>query len=146
MKDVDQDYVCLGRDELTIDDIFEISLLQKKVALPGNAEFASKLQESSELVENVFKNKTVAYGINTNFGGLAKGTISEHQAVDLQHNILWGLRCGLGPQLEGRYVRAAMAIRTNTLAKGVSSIRQEVLEYLNLPNHMPLTGGRAFIL
>jgi phenylalanine ammonia-lyase len=132
LADVDDNIVCLGRNDLTIGDVFEISLLHKKVALPSNPDFASKLKASSDLVTNIFKNKMVAYGINTNFGGLAKGTISEGQAVELQDNLLWGLRCGMGPQLESHYVRAAMAIRTNTLAKGVSSIRQEILERILL--------------
>src|SRR3989338_4543217 len=122
----------IGQDLLTLQDVFDASILQKTVKLPSDSGFRAKLQASVDLVEQVFENNEIAYGINTNFGGLAKGTVSLEQASKLQENLLWGLHSGLGGELEQKYVRAAMLIRANTLSKGFSSIRLEVLERLLL--------------
>lgn len=54
----------------------------------------------------------------------------------MQCNLLRGLRCGLGDYLPSHYVRAALLIRANTLAKGASSVRLEVLQrFVTFLNH-----------
>lgn len=124
--------VMIGQDLLTVKDVFDACVLQQTVHLPTDFDFDAKLQASVDLVDDIFQNNQIVYGINTNFGGLAKGTVSLLHATELQRNLIWGLRAGLGKKLESKYVRAAMLIRANTLCKGVSGIRREILERLIL--------------
>jgi histidine ammonia-lyase len=70
------------------------------------------------------------YGVTTGFGQLATTRIPIEKVHELQENLVRSHAVGVGEPLPRDVVRAAMAIRVNTLAKGHSGVRRETLELL----------------
>jgi histidine ammonia-lyase len=74
--------------------------------------------------------KLIVYGINTGFGCKSSSYISNDSTKRLQRNLILSHSAGVGEPLDEEIVRAAMLLRANTLAKGVSGIRVEVIQTL----------------
>src|SRR3954447_314393 len=70
------------------------------------------------------------YGITTGFGGLARMLIPAAQRAEMQHAILRSHAAGMGPPCEREVVRAMMALRIATLARGYSGVRPVVADGL----------------
>ncbi len=81
------------------------------------------------MAEIVKKGKPV-YGINTGFGIFAEKNISPEDSHWLNRNLILSHAVATGPDLDPEIVRAAMAIRANTLAGGFSGARLELIETL----------------
>jgi len=118
----------INGENLSIEDVVKISRNFKSVQLSGDA--IRKMQKSREMVDNIIgQNKTV-YGVNTGFGELAKETIPYDSIDELQHNLIKSHSCGVGHPLPAEIVRAMMALRANSLAKGYSGIRPDTVNVL----------------
>ncbi|HLE98081.1 MAG TPA: histidine ammonia-lyase [Candidatus Thermoplasmatota archaeon] len=72
----------------------------------------------------------VAYGVTTGFGELARVQVRPDQVRELQLNLLLSHACGLGEPFPRDVVRAAMLLRANALAHGLSGVREDVIELL----------------
>ena len=95
----------------------------------------SRVSRSRDLVEEVLKQKQVVYGVNTGFGRLCDVLIAPEDRLTLQKNIIMSHACGVGAPLPQVLVRAMMLLRANTLAKGCSGVRPEVItQLLNMLN------------
>jgi histidine ammonia-lyase len=70
------------------------------------------------------------YGINTGFGRFVSETIPAEKTGELQLRLLRSHACGVGEPYPSEVVRAAMLLRANTLAKGNSGARVELVELL----------------
>ena len=70
------------------------------------------------------------YGINTGFGRFVSQSIPAEQTEELQLRLLRSHACGVGEPYPPEVVRAAMLLRANTLAKGNSGARVELVELL----------------
>jgi histidine ammonia-lyase len=76
------------------------------------------------------------YGINTGFGALAETKISKEDLNQLQHNLLVSHAVGIGEIMSESEARALLLLRLNTLAKGYSGCRSELLRRMvTLLNH-----------
>src|SRR5262245_44379937 len=71
-----------------------------------------------------------ADGTNTGFGRFVSQRIPPEQTKELQLRLLRSHACGVGEPYPPEVVRAAMLLRANTLAKGHSGARIEVVELL----------------
>lgn len=90
-----------------------------------------RMQKSREWVKKVQQSgEPVVYGINTGFGSKAIVSISKEKLRELQRNLIMSHSAGTGDPLPVEVVRAAMLLRANTLAKGYSGIRVEVVNTL----------------
>lgn len=74
--------------------------------------------------------KLIVYGINTGFGSKASVLIPNDSTKRLQRNLILSHSAGVGEPFDEEIVRATMLLRANTLAKGVSGIRAEVIQTL----------------
>jgi histidine ammonia-lyase len=99
---------------------------QLRVAESARARIAA----AHAVVDRIVTEERVAYGVTTGFGQLATTHIPVEQARELQRNLVRSHAVGVGEPLSRDVVRAAMAIRINTLAKGHSGVRQEVVDLL----------------
>lgn len=126
---VTEDHNCIEINgaQLTIEDLVDVALYNKKVKITTDANHLQRMKKSIQIVKNVINNKELIYGITTNFGGLANVKLDD-DFDQLQTNLLWGLKCGAGHPLPVPYVRAAMLCRANALCKGFSGIRIEIIE------------------
>ncbi|MEM0135210.1 MAG: aromatic amino acid lyase, partial [Thermoplasmatales archaeon] len=79
-------------------------------------------------VDNAVKNKITIYGLNTGFGSQAENVIQSEDVALLQRYLIMSHSAGVGDPLNPKYVRAAMLVRANTLSKGYSGIRVEVIQ------------------
>ena len=90
----------------------------------------ARIAAARAIIERVIREQRVVYGVTTGFGQLATTHIPAEQARELQKNLVRSHAVGVGEALPRDVVRAAMAIRVNTLAKGHSGVRQEVVDLL----------------
>ena len=120
-------HLLVSGDKLAIEDVVTVAdgrLVQlDPAAIP-------KVQRSRAAVEQFVANGDVVYGITTGFGRFKDKIIDAEQTRALQVNLVRSHAVGVGPDLDERTVRAMLLVRANTLAKGYSGVRPEVIEFL----------------
>jgi len=70
------------------------------------------------------------YGVNTGFGDLAGVRIADDRLSQLQRRLLLSHASGLGEPLDDEAVRGMLLLRANTLSRGYSGVRAQVVEAL----------------
>jgi histidine ammonia-lyase len=118
----------LGDRPLTITDIAEVARRGRRVVLGADAR--RRLDEARAVVDRILAEDRVVYGVTTGFGQLATTRIPVDQVRRLQLNLVRSHAVGVGEPLARDVVRAAMLLRTSTIAKGYSGVRARVLETL----------------
>ena len=122
--------------------VFEAPLT---VSLPASADQA--IQQAVDCVNRVVAEDRTVYGINTGFGLLAQTRIDKENLEELQRSLVLSHATGVGAPMEDALVRLIMVLKVNSLARGFSGIRREVLDaLLALVNaevypHIPLKGS-----
>lgn len=89
-----------------------------------------RIEESVKTVQDVIDQGRTIYGINTGFGLLANTVIPTTELKELQHSIVLSHAAGVGALMDDSTVRLMMALKVNSLARGYSGIRLEVIEAL----------------
>jgi len=120
--------VTLTGHSLTIPDLVKIAYFQEQASLNSQAIEAIKASRR-RFVEFAESGKSI-YGVNTGFGIFAEKRISRNESINLNRNLIFSHALATGNPLPETVVRAAMAIRINTLAKGASGIQFEIVETL----------------
>lgn len=123
-----QTAVILNGYDLTIDDIVAIGVGDKQVALDPQA--LERCRASRRFLEEEVAAKRVIYGVNTSFGPMCNKIIDDEQIEALQVNLIRSHAAGLGDPLKDYSAIAVMAVRLNTLIKGYSGVRIELLEHM----------------
>ena len=121
----------LDGNGLTIEDVVTVATAQpgaQRIEL--TAEAYRRVARARQAVEDFVTSGQVVYGITTGFGAFCNRFIDPEQTAQLQRNIVMSHAVGVGRPLETPVVRAMMLIRANTLAKGHSGCRPEVIELL----------------
>jgi histidine ammonia-lyase len=136
--------------DLSIADIVRIARGSAQVQLldadsarkNGQSERFERVQRSAEWVQAAMREIEIAsqdgrepiayYGINTGFGDNAGRAAfkSVEDAEHLSRKILLSHTIGVGDHLSEEVVRAALIIRINSLARGYSGVRIEVINTL----------------
>jgi phenylalanine ammonia-lyase len=99
-----------------------------KVEISGDDAIRERLQRSRRIIQDAVSNGQQVYGVTTLFGGMADHRVEREQLAELQIVALWQHKSTTGPRLCAEDVRAAMLLRVNSLMKGVSGIRLEIIE------------------
>lgn len=120
--------VVLNGNELTIEDIVCIGVGDKKVALAEDALERSRL--SRLFLEEEVAKKRIIYGVNTSFGPMCGKIIHDNEIEKLQLNLIRSHAAGLGDPLKPYIAHGVLAVRLNSLVKGYSGVRIELLERL----------------
>lgn len=95
-----------------------------------------QIRASRQVISDCLAQGKPVYGINTGFGKLADVRISDEHLDDLQRNLVLSHACGVGRPLFPEAVRAVLLCKANTLAKGHSGVREQVIRnLLSLLNH-----------
>ncbi|MFH2059786.1 MAG: histidine ammonia-lyase [Pseudomonadota bacterium] len=89
-----------------------------------------KIDASVNTVRDVIKQGRVIYGINTGFGLLASTIIPDQELEHLQQSIVLSHAAGVGTLMKESTVRLMMVLKINSLARGYSGIRFEVINAL----------------
>ena len=122
--------IALNGHTLSISEVWQIAAAQATCSLADEAR--PLIRRSRELVESLAAQPRAIYGINTGFGPLSGFRISGEDMAQHQVNLLHHLTVGQGPLFSERESRAIMLARANTLARGFSGIREELIELLIL--------------
>ena len=120
-------------ESLTLESVWAVAVCGEKLELREQAR-ARMAQAHASLMEMARLDQPM-YGINTGLGGLVDQRISSKESQQLSRNLVLSHAMGSGAPLPNEVVRAAMLVRANSLAKGYSGVRPElvalILEMLN---------------
>ncbi len=114
--------------QLTLSDCRAFFRQHRPMALEQNA--YSGMQAASDTVSDVLRQGRTVYGINTGFGLLANTRIEEDELELLQRSIVLSHAAGIGAFMQPSTVRLLMLLKINSLARGYSGIRAEVVDAL----------------
>jgi histidine ammonia-lyase len=115
---------------LSIEDVVAVAQRGEKIA-PLPPEARERMERSLTWVEAAVTEGTrKIYGVNTGFGALANTSIPAADASRLSRNVILKCCAGSGEPLLEPIVRAMMAIRASTLARGLSGVRTDLAESL----------------
>jgi len=120
--------VSIDGESLTLEQFLAVARDMAKVKLHISGK--EKLLRSRRVVEEIISRGDVAYGVTTGFGKFSEVTISTEDCNTLQQNIIMSHSCGVGQPLPQEVVRGMMLLRANSLAKGYSGVRLDVVELL----------------
>ncbi|KJR99697.1 MAG: histidine ammonia-lyase [Desulfobulbaceae bacterium BRH_c16a] len=115
--------------KLTLAQLRRIAKNPVTVSLAENCK--EDIQASVQTVRNLIDQGRVIYGINTGFGLLAKTIIPEGELEHLQRAIVLSHAAGVGAFMKESTVRLMMVLKINSLARGYSGIRLEVIDALS---------------
>jgi histidine ammonia-lyase len=120
--------VQLNGSNLSLDDLRQIARDRRAVALAPPAR--EKVKAARAVVDALVRENKVAYAITTGVGKLSDVRIEPAQIRQLQVNLIRSHSAGVGEPLSRNETRAMMLLRANSLAKGLSGVRAEVVDLL----------------
>ena len=110
--------------------------LSGTVSLSSEPEILDNINKSHQWVNQAVAENQSIYGITTLFGGLADIKIDAANAAELQEILIASHHAGVGEYLAKEDVKAAMMVRTNSLARGASGVSLALLNrYIDYINH-----------
>jgi len=125
----DDDLVLDGRS-LTIEEVVSAARTTDRLALRLCDQAADAMKSSLDLKHELLAQGIPIYGVTTGFGDSCVRQIAPERAWHLQRNLVLYHLNGVGPTAAPEVARAAMLIRANSLARGVSAIRPGTVELL----------------
>lgn len=114
--------------QLTLQQLQQVQA--SPVHLNLNPECLDKIAQATATVHRIIDQGRTVYGINTGFGLLANTRIPNEELKVLQRSIVLSHAAGIGELLDEATVRLLMVLKINSLARGYSGIRLEVIEAL----------------
>jgi len=124
-----KDIVVLDGNKLGIKDIVYIGVGDKGTKLDAAA--LKRAEASRIFLAQAVEKKKIIYGVNTSFGPMCSKIIHDDEIETLQINLIRSHAAGLGDPLKPYIAHAALAVRLNSLIKGFSGVRIELLHHLN---------------
>jgi histidine ammonia-lyase len=114
---------------LTLEDVKRVACgLETNVALSADARRA--VDASRHVVERMLDSRVPVYGVTTGFGRLSEVSVPRESRLEMQENLVRSHATGVGQPLGREVGRAVMLLRANSLARGNSGVRAEVIELL----------------
>lgn len=114
--------------QLTLEDIR--LLLDETTQLELDPQCYPAIEASEKLVNKIVQENKTVYGINTGFGLLANTKIQTQDLEQLQESIVLSHAAGTGECFADSTVRLILALKINSLARGYSGVRLELIQTL----------------
>lgn len=118
----------INGNDLTFDDVRHVIDQQRAVELADDAR--ARVADARAVVDKLVQEDRLAYAITTGVGKLSDVRIDPAQNRQLQINLVRSHSVGVGEPLSQKETRAMMLLRANSLAKGHSGVRAEVIATL----------------
>lgn len=123
-----QDSIPLDGDSLTLPDLETVSRRGSQVLLTDDAR--ARISRSAEKLRSMAASDQLIYGVNTGFGIFSDRRIAQDDSARLSYNLIVSHATAVGRPYPEEVVRAAMLIRANSLARGHSGVRPEIIDIL----------------
>jgi histidine ammonia-lyase len=114
--------------DLTLEEVERVARHGVPATLDPSAR--QRMAASRATIEDLVESGQTVYGVTTGFGDLAGHRVAPADAQQLQTNLLVSHAVGVGPAHDAETVRAMLLLRANTLARGQSGCRPELVERL----------------
>lgn len=118
----------LDGHSLNLQKFYRIAVEAHDVTLSEKA--MEGVRRNRALLERQLRAGKTVYGVNTGFGELYGTTVSQEKARALQLNLIRSTSSGFGESLGREEVRGMMLLRLNTLLRGFSGVRGDVVHLL----------------
>lgn len=115
---------------ITIDDVINTAENLVNTTLSEDTQYQAFIQRGADFVMQILADGQPVYGINTGLGDSCDVLIPDHLALALSTHLYTYHGCGLGQYFTSKQVRAIMAVRITSLAKGYSGVRPLLLRQL----------------
>ncbi len=119
--------IVISAEGLSLKELQSV-LLGREVKLRLSTEVVERVKKNRDHLESLIAEGKIIYGVTTGFGRLSEVLIPKEDVKALQRNLLLSHSCGVGEPLPESISKLAMLLRINTLAKGFSGVRYELLE------------------
>lgn len=119
----------INGENLKIEELVSVA-----VSAPGSVKIMisedsiNKIKKARSVVNDTVEKNLIVYGLNTGFGSQAEKVISADEIELLQRYLIVSHSTGVGEAFDPEIVRAAQIIRINTLVKGHSGVRLDVIK------------------
>jgi histidine ammonia-lyase len=113
---------------LSLDEVVRVARGGERVEL--DPAVRPRLRASRAVVEEALASGAAVYGVNTGFGKLKNRRVDAGDLGELQRNLLRSHAAGVGEPLPTDAVRAMGLLRAESLAVGVSGVREVVVDSL----------------
>ncbi len=120
--------VILNGNDLDLIALRRIAVDREKVRISAAA--AKRISQCWAYLKRRTTENKVIYGFNTGFGALSHVRIGTGDLRQLQKNILRSHHAGVGDFFAPEFVRAAISLRVNSLAKGNSGVSPDLTDRL----------------
>jgi histidine ammonia-lyase len=118
----------INGNDLTLLEVKEVAVGRRPVLLAADAR--ASVQRARSVVDALIANNQTSYAITTGVGKLSDVRIAGAQIREMQVNLVRSHAVGVGEPLPPSEVRAMMLLRANSLSKGHSGVRTEVIDTL----------------
>ena len=118
----------LNGNDLSFDDLHDVVFERRPVMMEAAAR--QKVERARAVVDALVRENRVAYAITTGVGKLSDVHIEPAQNRQLQLNLIRSHSVGVGEPLSQEETRAMMMLRANSLAKGYSGVRPQVIDLI----------------
>jgi histidine ammonia-lyase len=120
--------VALDGESLTLADFLAVVRGAARAELAPAAR--ERVRAARGVVERAVASGEAVYGVNTGFGNLANVRIAPNELATLQERLVLSHAAGVGDPLPEPAVRGMLLLRANTLARGCSGVREEIVDGL----------------
>jgi histidine ammonia-lyase len=122
--------------ELSLEDVERVASGEAEVCVRDVEQVVDRMTRSRVVLLDTVEKGMPVYGVTTGFGSAVKTQVPAGGARALQRGLVTFLGCGTGATASRESVRAMLLIRANSLIRGHSGIRYEVVAALiDLLNH-----------
>ena len=128
LKPADIKEVILDGHDLSLAEFIAVSRFEAKLSISESV--LNEMRKSRDLVKKIADENRVAYGITTGFGELAKIAVDNKQSNQLSTNLLLSHCTATGKQYKKEQVRGMMLLLCNSLSKGHSGCRPELVKII----------------
>ncbi|MGZ3640194.1 MAG: histidine ammonia-lyase, partial [Ktedonobacterales bacterium] len=125
--------VVIGRgsspaERLTLEEVVAVARGGAQVRLSAPA--VERVRMGRAFVERISAENRTVYGVTTGFGHLSSVKIAQDQLAELQRNLIRSHSSGVGEPFDIETTRAVLLLLANSLARGHSGVRVELLDAL----------------
>jgi histidine ammonia-lyase len=122
--------VRIGADRLRLAELVAFARGRRALTLSGDAAFRARIEKGHAAFNALLAKGVTIYGVTTGYGDCCEVAVPAELVAELPRNLTRYHGCGLGEELEDEAVRAVLAARLNSLARGYSGVRWQLLEQL----------------